>query len=213
MATLDSRQLAPSFVIPSDAAASGSAHRLIVLMPDLEAEPANIAQHIWELASSLGSGIQLLGLCQDEAQESSLRRQMISLAATVKAANISVESKIEFGRNWLDAVKHNWQPGDAIVCFEGQTSGLDRSPLEEILAANFSATIHVLDGFHSDNQPRLYWISTILAWAGSLGILAGFFWLQVKLVQMHGDWAHTSLLYLSIFIEVGLILGWNSLFS
>ena len=212
MATLDSRQLAPSFAIPPDSVDTGPAHRLIVLMPSLEAESANIAQYIWELASSMGGGIQLLGLCQDAAQESSLRRQMISLAATIQAANISVESKIESGRNWLDAVKRHWQAGDVIVCFEGQTSGMDRHPLEEVLAANFDTTIHVLDGVHPNGQ-RAQWLSTLFAWLGSLALLTGFFFLQVKLVQLHGDWAHTSLLYLSIFIEVGLILGWNSLFN
>lgn len=212
MATLDSRPLAPSFAIPPDSVDPGPAHRLIVLMPDLEAESANIAQHVWELAASLGSEIQLLGLCQDAAQESSLRRQMISLAATIQAANVSVESRIESGRNWLDAVKRHWQAGDVIVCFEGQTSGLDRQPLEEVLAENFNTTIHVLDGFTPTSTGNR-WFSSTLVWLGSLGILAGFFWLQVRLVQLHGDWAHTSLLYLSIFIEVGLILGWNSLFN
>lgn len=212
MATLDSRQLAPSFAIPPDSVDPGPARRLLVLMPDPEAEPANISRRVWELASSLGSGIQLLGLCQDAARESSLRRQMISLAAMIQAADVSVESKIEFGRNWLDAVKNHWQAGDVIVCFEGQTSGLDRQPLEEILAEHFNTTIHVLDGYVPASTGSR-WLSSILVWMGSLGLLAGFFWLQVRLVQLRGDWAHTSLLYLSIFIEVGLILGWNSLFN
>lgn len=212
MATLDSRQLAPSFAIPPDSVDPGPAHRLLVLMPGLEAEPANIAQHVWQLASGLGSGIQLLGLCQDAARESSLRRQMISLTAMIQAADVSVESRVEFGRSWLEAVKCHWQAGDVIVCFEGQTSGLDRQPLEEVLAENFNTTIHVLDGY-APASTGSRWLSSILVWTGSIGILAGFFWLQVRLMQLRGDWAHTSLLYLSIFIEIGLILGWNSLFN
>jgi hypothetical protein len=181
-------------------------------MPNLESDTVSAARHIWELANSLGGGIQLVSLCQDEAQESSLRRQMISLSALVQADNLSVESRVEFGRNWLEVVKRNWQAGDVIVCFEGQTAGLDRHPLAEVLAANFNTTIHVLDGVIPESA-RSRWLSSVLAWTGSLGILAGFFWLQARLVQPRGDWAHTSLLYLSILIEVGLIWGWNSLFN
>ena len=47
----------------------------------------------------------------------------------------------------------------------------------------------------------------------SLAIIAAFFWLQVKLTEMSQDWGHTWFIYISIFIEVGLIWMWNSMFS
>jgi hypothetical protein len=211
MNKLDSHSLAPSYAIPH--ADPGPARRLLVLVPDPEADTANAAPRVWDLANSLGSSVQFIGLCRDEVQESSLRRKLITLAALMETSNILVESKIEFGNNWLDAVKNNWQAGDAIVCFAGQPSGQAHKPLGQLLESNLNAPVYVLDGLYPADLSRPNWLNTVLVWTGSIGIIAGFFGLQAKLIQMPGDWAHTVLLYLSIFVEVGAIWGWNSLFS
>jgi hypothetical protein len=211
MNKLDSHPLAPSYAISH--ADPGPARRLIVLVPDPEADTANAAPRVWELANSLGSSVQFIGLCRDEVQESSLRRKLITLAALMETSNIQVESKIEFGNNWLDAVKSNWQAGDAIVCFAGQPSGLAHRPLGQLLEASINAPVYVLDGLYPTVPSRPNWLTAGLAWTGSIGIITGFFWLQVKLIQMPGDWTHTTLMYLSLLGEVGVIWGWNSLFS
>jgi hypothetical protein len=82
-----------------------------------------------------------------------------------------------------------------------------------LLESNLNAPVYVLDGLYPADLSRPNWLNTVLVWTGSIGIIAGFFGLQAKLIQMPGDWAHTVLLYLSIFVEVGAIWGWNSLFS
>ena len=56
-------------------------------------------------------------------------------------------------------------------------------------------------------------LSQLVVWSGSLAIIAAFFWLQVKLTEMSQDWGHTWFIYISIFIEVGLIWMWNSVSS
>jgi hypothetical protein len=50
-------------------------------------------------------------------------------------------------------------------------------------------------------------------WFGSLAILVGFLWAEMKIVQLPQDWAHTALLYFSIVVEIVLIWAWNSIFS
>ena len=211
MNKLDSQSLARSFSIPTAALDPGPAPCLIVLAPDPEADIANAAPRLWELANALGCGIQLIGLCREEAQESSLRRQIITLSAML--APVPVESHIEFGRDWLDAVRKNWREGDVVVCFAGQPAGLGRRSLGELLESNLKSTVYVLDGVYPVESPRPQWMSSLLGWGGSLGLITGFLWLQVGLAHLPKDWAHTGLMYLSVLIEVGAVWGWNSLFS
>jgi hypothetical protein len=188
-----------------------SGHRLIVLVPESEADISSAARKIWELANALGSRVQFLGLCKDEAREPTLRRQIIALSSMVSGGSISVESKIEFGNNWLDFVKSHWNKGDVVACFAEHRTGFTNKTLSQILESSLNATVYVLPEFQLEH-PRSNWISSVVSWAGSIAIIALFFWGQAKLTEMPQDWAHTSLLYLSIFIEVGLIWFWSSLF-
>jgi hypothetical protein len=189
-----------------------SGRRLIVLVPESEADTASAARKIWELANALGSSVQFIGLCKDAAHEPSLRRQIISMSAIVRDDNVSVESQIELGSNWLELVKSNLRKGDVIVCFAEHRTGFTRRPLSEILESSLNATVYVLSGFQQYEAPHSKWLSNVTMWASSMGIIAGFFWAQAKLIQLPQDWAHTLLLYISLFAEVGVLWMWNSLF-
>jgi hypothetical protein len=186
--------------------------RLIVLVPESELDTANTAQKVWELAHVFGGHVQFLGLCSDVQKEPTLRRQLVTLSAMVADGSKSIDTKIECGENWLSMVKGYWREGDEIVCFAEHRTGLMKKPLSQILEANLNATVYVLSGLYLPNSSRPNWLLGAMAWVGSIGILVGFFWLDVKIVQMPQDWVHTTLLYLSLFLEVGLIWVWNSLF-
>ena len=54
--------------------------------------------------------------------------------------------------------------------------------------------------------------SRVISWLGAITVIAGFFVIQVKLDQLPKDWAHTTLLYVSVFVEFGLLGLLNSLF-
>jgi len=181
--------------------------QLIVLVPDSDADMSSVARKIWELANALGGRVQFLGLCKDEAREPSLRRQMVALSSMVGG-----ESKIEFGGDWLNLVNSHWREGDVIVCFEGQQAGLVKRPLSQILESNLNAAVYVLPETQAA-RPRPNWIFSALGWAGSIAIVALFFWGQSKLIHTQDDWAHTTLLYFSLFIEAGSLWVWNSLFG
>ena len=185
--------------------------RLIVLVPESDADVSSTARKIWELANALGSRVQFLGLCKDKTREPSLRRQIIAMSAMVGGGGISVESNIEFGGNWLDFVKSQWKKGDVVACFADHRAGFANRPLSQLLESNLKTTVYVLPEFQLES-PRPAWISSVLSWTGSLVVIALFFWGQARLTQLPQDWAHTSLLYLSIFIEVGLVWFWSSIF-
>ncbi len=185
--------------------------RLIVLVPESEVDSALTARKIWELANALESRVQFLGLSKDAAHEPGIRRQLVTLSAMVGDENISVESKIEIGNNWLTVVKPGLQEGDVIVCFSGQRAGLSRRPLNQILESNLKATIFVISSFQ--RIERSNWILNAMAWAGSIGAILAFSLLQIKLIQAPVNGMYTAMLYISLFAEVGSIWGWNSLFE
>ena len=202
----------PLTLSPASSSEPEADRRLIVLIPDAETNYIPAIRRIWELANAQGARIQFLGLCKDAAEEPAFRRQLVTLSALAQNGRVTAEVRIEFGNNWLKAVKSNWEKGDMVVCFSDERSGFLQKPLRQILESNLHATVYVFPEFRSLDYSRVNRLSQAVAWAGSIGIIGGFFWAQMKLTQLPQDWAHTTLLYLSLFVEVVVILLWNSLF-
>ena len=188
------------------------ARRLIVLIPDADSDYTAATRRICELAKVMGARVQLLGLCKDAAQEPGLRRALVTLCAMVQNSRVSAEAKVEFGTNWVNAIKSHYQAGDMIVCFAEQRAGLLHRPLSQILESNLDVPVYILSGPYPQ-KPKSDWLSQIIAWSGSIGILIGFFILQVKIVQLPKDWFQNILFILSIIPEFWLIWVWNKLFS
>lgn len=204
----------PAFVVsPASFPDLKPASRLIVLVPDFEADPAFVAQKIQSVAKILESRIQLIGLSKDAMNEPSVRRRLVALSAMIADTAIFVESNVEIGNNWLNAVLPYWHQGDVIVCFAEQNTGFGNKPLYQILQSNLNATIYVLSGIQTKKERLLpRWALNTAAWVGSTGLILGFFWLQVKLSQPPQNWLHTLLMYGSILAEAGSIWVWNNLF-
>ncbi|RPJ22130.1 MAG: hypothetical protein EHM33_24435 [Chloroflexi bacterium] len=184
---------------------------LIVLIP-ADSEYATVTRRIWKLANETVSSVQLLGLGKDTGQELALRRDLATMSALIQDAKVSVETKVEIGNNWLEAVKRNYQEGDMIVCIAEQTIGIQRRSLSQILESNFEAPVYILSDLRSPPSQSSV-LSQVIAWSGLIGIIAGFFLLQVKILQMPEDGFQTLLLILLLFPEFWLVLYWNSLFS
>jgi len=140
---------------------SGTAQRLIVLVPDADLDYVAATRRVWELATELGTDIQFIGLYKDPARESTLRRQLVTMTAMVQDGNVSAEAKVEFGNNWVRVVKSNWQVGDMIVCFAEQHAGLLYRPLSQILRSNLEAPIYVLSGLYPQNQSKFNILSSL----------------------------------------------------
>jgi hypothetical protein len=125
--------------------------------------------------------------------------------------NIPVETKVEDGTSWVDVVKRNYQSGDMIVCFAEQRAGLFQKSLSEILASNLTIPICVISGV-SIPKPKSNWLTQVMAWLGSIGIMVGFGVLQVKIVQVSEGWFQSILLILVVIPEIWLIWVWDSRF-
>jgi hypothetical protein len=99
------------------------------------------------------------------------------------------------------------------VCFDGHYTGLMHKPVSQLIESNLKLDVYVLEGAECKPDPFvLSWLSSLIAWIGSLSILAIFFWLQVQVIKVPEAWAQNVLMYISIPIEVGLVWGWNTLF-
>ena len=185
--------------------------RLIVLIPP-DSDCTQVTRRICRLANETNSDIQLLGLCKDANQEMALRRELATVVALILNANVFVEMKVEVDTNWLEVVKRNYQAGDMLVCLAEQPIGIRRRPLSQILKSTFKAPIYILsDVKYAQFQFNV--VSQVIAWCGFIGIIAGFFILQVKITQLPRDWLQTVLFILLLIPEFGLIWVWNSLFS
>ena len=188
-----------------------SARRLIVLVPDLEWNFIPAIHRIWELADAQHPRVLLISLCKDPKQELSLRRALIILCAMLQNGKIPVETKVEIRMNWVDVVKHNYQAGDMIVCFAEQRAGLLQKPLSQILESNLSIPVYVVSGVYIP-KPKSNRLADATAWLGSIGIIAGFGLLQVKISQVSEGWFQTILLILVVISEIWLIWVWDNQF-
>jgi len=188
-----------------------SGRRLIVLVPT-NTDCSAALPRIWELAHATGRRIQLLGLCEDTAEESRLRRELISMASLLQDGKISVETKVVIGTHWLDAVKIHYKADDMIVCFAEQRTGLLRRPLSQILESDFKATLYILSGL-TPQKSKSNRLSQMSAWLGCFVIIIGFGLLQAKIIQYPQGWLQNVLLILSLIPGFWLICVWNSRFG
>jgi hypothetical protein len=188
------------------------AHRLIVLIPE-NVDCSRLTRRIWELANTTGSTVQLLGLCRNTAEEMSIRRELVTISALIQDAKIAVETRIEIGYNWLKAVKNNYQEGDMIVCIAEQSIGIRRQPLSQLLESTMHVPVYILSKIRTPKHQPKFLPKIITAWCGFAGIMIGFFFLQVKVIQMSKDGFQTLMLLLLLIPEFWFIKIWNSLFS
>jgi len=177
----------------------------------MESDYMPAIRRIWELANAQHARVQFLGLCKDAAKEPSLHRQLVTMSALM-GDEVSTEAKVEIGMSWVDAVKRNSQTGDMIVCFEEQRAGLLHRPLSQILESNLNFPVYILSGLYPQKS-KSNWLSQVSVWSGFIGIIIGFYILQVKIDQLPKDWIQNGLLIFSIILEFSLIWVWNNLFS
>lgn len=185
--------------------------RVIVLIPP-DSNAMNVTRRICKLATDTNSDIQLLGVCKDVNQELALRRDLVTVSALIRDAKVFVEIKVEVGTNWIEAVRGNYQDGDMLVCIADYPIGIRKRPLSQILESTLKVPIYILSEAKAI-QPQSNIFSQIFIWSGFLGIIAGFFVLEVKITQLPKDWLQTLLLILLLIPEFGLLWVWNSLFS
>lgn len=196
-----------------DESATQTSRRLVALVSNSEMDAPLVARRILEIAEAFRCPILFLGLCSDQTQESSLRRQLVTLSAMIRDEALAFETRIEFGKDWMNLIRSNSQEGDVFVCFSRQMAGLRGSMYHALLHSGFASTVYVLDDATPAKPERAAWLSSALAWIGSILIILAFLWLQVNALPLPNHAAGMLALMVSLPVELWLILVWNSLFE
>lgn len=190
----------------------GTARRLMVLVPGPEADLSPVTKRVWELANATVAQVRFLGLCNNAEDELVLKRTLVTASALMNSGGIATDSEVVVCKNWLDAVLSRVQPSDMVVCSQGSGSSSSQKSLSSILQADLGVPLYILSGSQSRVTVHPEWLPGAAAWIGSLAILIAFFWLQVKIDQLVGDWS-IPLQLLSIALEFALIWNWNRRFK
>jgi hypothetical protein len=190
----------------------GAARRLIVPVTSTESDLTAVTRRVWELASTNKAHIQFIGLCNDPSQEHSLRRTVVTMSAMVNYDDVSADVEVVTGKNWVEYIKSRYQPGDMVVCFDGQGAGISQKPLSQILQSELNIPLYILAGTYKQNDTRASWATKITAWTGFIVIILGFFMLQVR-IDHFAEGLTIVLQILTVAVEFWLLWTWNSLFK
>lgn len=190
-----------------------SSPRVIVLVPEADINLAHAANRICTIAAP-DYEVLFIGFCSDAIREPALRRQMAALSALVENEKFHVRSRVEVGGASMNTIEAELQQDDIIVCFAGESTGLLKTPPNQVLASSTDAVIYVIDGLtRQAKRSSSGWISGVMAWLGSIAIILGLFWIQTQIAHHPTEWVKTLLLCISVLIEFWLVWLWNSRFN
>lgn len=188
----------------------GSEGSLIVLVPGPETDLTAVTRRVWELAYATGGHVRFLGLCNDAAQEPTLRRTLVTASALMNSGNVAAQAETFVGKDWVGAVKSRVRPSDIVVCWDGQQTDVLRKPMSQLLPAELNVPLLILSSGNRQTNSRSNKTHQIVAWIGFIAIIIGFLLLQIKILQLSDDWM-IILEIVSTAIEFWLLWGWNSL--
>ena len=189
--------------------------RLVILIPDLDAEEARLSHYIWSLAAPQQMEVLLVSLVQAPEDEFHALRRLTSIAAITRDAWVKVDTQVLFGSSWVKAVRPLLGQDDLLVCPTGQTAAVGwgkKVSLEAALSSAIKKPVHVIPSFFQTSpQPRLDWVRRLPFWIGLAIILASFFLLEVDVNRSITDWTGQVILIGLILVEAGLLYGWASI--
>lgn len=218
-ATLDSASLAApesaaNLLAPTSRFAP-TVRRLVVLIPDADTDESELAQQIWSMASRRELSVLLLGLSKNAGAGPRARRRLATLAALARDKTVHVETQLEIGGDWLQALRSVHRYSDLILCHAEQhlaTGGVRRKPLSGWIAKELNEPVCVLADFYPGLPPdHLNPASRLIASAVPFFILFAFTALQILIHQATKGTASILLLSASVLIEYGLIGAWHFL--
>ena len=177
--------------------------RLLVLIPDSVFIPSELAERIWQLSSSTHSQVLLLGLCPNPTMQLMLRRQLVTLAGSIRDNSVTVEILMETKKRWSKNVEQLWQPGDLVVGLAQKRGGCYHQELSEIQQSNLQIPVYILSDLHLESYEKMSFLSEAALWLG------GSFWIQIQITHLPQNWGQTVLLCLSVFAEIAILWAWN----
>lgn len=189
---------------------------MIVIIPQVLAGNLKMAHRVYWMGIREECDILYLVLVDQPADRMRVTLRSATMTAGLSGSAMDVDFQVVDRRRWLKALRAVYRPGDRMICHKEQMvkTGLTRfSPLEAFLKEKFSARVTALEGYYDPRQDQIQqWGKSLLFWAVTLLILAGFFALEWQSrLWVHG-WAHKLILALLNMLEIGSVVAWSKVF-
>jgi len=184
--------------------------RLLVLVPDQDISEVELVSQVLALVSSRCLLIIYLSVTANSASEPLARRRLVMLDALTRTQRIHVQTRLEIGGNWLEAVCPIWKQGDILVCHAEQRllwNGHYQA-LAPILTERLNAPVLQLTGL-CFVQPHPAWVN-LKRWALEIypfAVIAICFVLQALISHFTTDypWLGMLLMIDSVVVEFSLL--------
>lgn len=180
--------------------------RLVVLIPENELDENELARRLWRMAAPGALQVFLLSLSPEPGSEAYLRMRLATLASRVRDERVEAGFAFVSGHNWLEALLPVWQPGDLLVCLEDGRPArwfFPGADLGRRLSEALEAPVYILNGLKMGPSLRqLRRRKEWLAWAGFLGTLAAFSWVQLLVTRTMTGNLWTFFMVLSVLAEL-----------
>lgn len=161
---------------------------------------------------SLPSKILLLGVNSTGIDESVTKEQLEILASDLKNESRVIATGTATGPRWLSKVEQIVRNGDLLILFENGTANLGARTMVQEIKNRIRVPVLVIPNQHDPWFKRSKFRSQLVLWLGALGIMVGFFDVQLNLLQTPNNWTQTVLLCASVITEFFLLLWWNAFF-
>jgi hypothetical protein len=187
------------------------AEPLTVVVFDQVSEGSDLSSQISSMAAGANRPIHLVGVSADAAGEAGMRQRLQDLAGRLRQKQVESDIEVGSGPTWVDHLNHSLPArGQVIGYLAAQPGG---SPT--VVPAKGGDLAVPLVSVLPERQlrERFAWLRNLSLWAGTLVLLAGFFWSQVTLDRLTRGFDHALLLCLTAALEIGLLLAWNNFLS
>jgi hypothetical protein len=180
--------------------------RLVVLVPSGEVDETALARRIWQLAANSYFSVLYLALSPDTFQAAYQRRRLADLAAATSGKNVRASGSVSAEQSWREALKRVIKPGDLLICLANHTVTRYlawRASLGKQMVETVGVPVFMLSGFKIGRTPQERQATKeVLSWIIFVVLLATFIGLQVSIVRSTTRPLSTTLLCLSVVVEL-----------
>lgn len=173
--------------------------RLVVLIPRWSSEGSALPPRLEPLAASGDRPVVFVGLAETAEAEARLRRRFAGYGNDA----VSRQLVVVRATDWSTAIDAVHQDGDVIV-FPSSDLSLPATMPTARASLAISPLAHAIRGPWLN---RL--VGSVLEWAGPLLIVAGFFFVQVRIDQAVTGAVHSVLLAASVLVEIAVLWRWE----
>jgi hypothetical protein len=188
--------------------------RLVVLVPEQVENLADFARHIYMLALAQQRNVVYLALIRCGAEDLSAMRTQATLLALTQGSQVQASMIQVKAEHWAEALRLVAQPGDWVICSDGQGLAANGSHPFGALEAELHITVQSLPGIFSASpvQPSS-WKRIALCWISGMVVLVGFSFLELHLAgHISGTLKKVVLVALTA-LEIGTFYQWDKIFS